>query len=103
VLEELEDIIELLIIHELGGHLGHYIKDTERKTFEAICRKTKEERNDNCSEKDFVSPYAMTNSYEDYAETFAHRWLNKVSNKTIIINQKMTYMEEMIKRMQMDQ
>gem|GEM_PF-2309757 len=72
-LEEIDQTLLSIIYHELGGHFGHYIKDKNYKTFQDICRTDKNTRNNSCTDEDFVSDYATTSAYEDYAETFSYR------------------------------
>jgi hypothetical protein len=57
-----------LILHELGHYL-YYIKDSKAHLFEAICWKEEQLL---CTADDFVSTYAQTDKYEDYAEHFAY-------------------------------
>lgn len=95
-LADIDRILRTLILHEIGGHYSHYIKDPHRQKFQNICRQNKNTQNDQCTKKDFVSDYAMYNSYEDYAETFAHYRIGTKNERTPIIQQKYNYMKQMI-------
>ncbi len=60
-----------ILVHELG-HYVYYFKDTTHTVFDALCRKNK---TNVCNGSAFVSDYAMTMMEEDYAESFAYRYL----------------------------
>ena len=84
IIENLDQTLLEMIVHELGGHMNHYLKDQDFEQFQAICRKTPKQQNNTCSNNDFVSEYAQTNAYEDYAESFTHRRLDKPATSSII-------------------
>ncbi len=82
----MDETYKHVITHELG-HYIYYIKDAHAEHFENICWQwetdKKKERTCNDS-KQFVSDYAMNkpgtkeawdDGWEDYAETFAYRYL----------------------------
>lgn len=70
--------IDQLLTHELG-HYFYYFKDNKVDTFNAICRV---DTKNICSDDDFVSAYAQRSKEEDYAETFAYRYMqNKYGTK----------------------
>ena len=69
-----------LTLHELG-HYFSYIKDVKFPTFEKICRT---EGRNNCSPNNFISEYAQTDKYEDYAEHFAYRYLLTLQKETAL-------------------
>jgi Zn-dependent peptidase ImmA (M78 family) len=76
----LNDYAKWLTLHELGHYL-YYIKDTKAENFETICWEGDDKK---CKDEDFISEYAQTNKYEDYAEQFAYRYLmNKQKEKPL--------------------
>lgn len=63
-----------VFIHELW-HYIYYLKDTDTKSFEDICRDSEEKKKIECAWYDkFYSKYAMNDPQEDYAESFAYRF-----------------------------
>ncbi len=98
VISDLENIIKTLTLHEIGGHMSHYIKDDYREEFQKICWINSDTRNDSCLNSDFVSPYATTNAFEDYAETFAYRRQDKMDTSSQALKQKYNYMRNMTHR-----
>jgi hypothetical protein len=57
-----------LTLHELAHYL-YRIKDTKSEAFKTICWKGGK---NSCKTDDFISEYAQTDMYEDYAEHFAY-------------------------------
>lgn len=74
-----KNYVSQLLVHELW-HYVYYFKDANNTVFDNICRQDKKNI---CSTKnDFVSDYATSNKEEDYAETFAYRYLVDGSTKS---------------------
>ncbi|MEI7477149.1 MAG: hypothetical protein WCJ81_00995 [bacterium] len=62
-----------VVSHELG-HFYYYFHDNS-DAFSKICRtKSHDKEVRSCLPASFVSMYAMTNSDEDYAESFSYRY-----------------------------
>ncbi|MDR2190033.1 MAG: hypothetical protein LBP53_02325 [Candidatus Peribacteria bacterium] len=73
--------VRQIFIHELGHYL-YYFKDTHTQLFDSICRDTPEK----CESQDFVSTYAMKNKEEDYAESFASRYIKTTTDQAMIVD-----------------
>lgn len=61
-----------ILAHELG-HYVYFFKDKNPNEFSEICRSNWKI---NCLETDFISNYATTAKEEDYAESFAYRYIH---------------------------
>ncbi|MDO4713568.1 MAG: hypothetical protein Q4B28_02755 [bacterium] len=61
-----------ILAHELGHYL-YFFRDNQTDYFDQLCR---EEQSSKCQSEHFVSNYAQTNKEEDYAESFAYRYLH---------------------------
>jgi hypothetical protein len=75
--------VRQIFIHELG-HYFYYFKDSSTASFDNLCRS---QGKTNCTASDFISTYAQKNKEEDYAESFAHWYLEKTSGGTMIVDQ----------------
>ncbi|MDR2541072.1 MAG: hypothetical protein LBD11_04785 [Candidatus Peribacteria bacterium] len=75
--------VRQILVHELG-HYFFYFKDSRSTEFAPICWTGGKQ---NCSSEDFVSTYAMKNADEDYAESFAHWYLEKYTDDSMIVDQ----------------
>lgn len=73
-IKNLPSYIQQITAHELG-HYVYYFKDTHPQSFEQKCRKGNKMI---CQKKGFISKYAQTWPKEDYAESFAHRYLGDI-------------------------
>jgi hypothetical protein len=73
----LASIVKWLLVHEIGHYIYH-IKNTSHPTFETICRT---ENKNLCTNSDFITSYAQTNSEEDYAEHFAYRYFHTLQQQ----------------------
>lgn len=79
-IQDLPKYVQQITAHELG-HYVYYFKDTNPQSFEQKCRNGKKTI---CPKKDFISKYAQTWPEEDYAESFAYRYLWDTSNPNLI-------------------
>ncbi len=95
-----------VFIHELW-HYIYYLKDTNTKSFEDICRKTDQTKKIDCAWYDkFYSKYAMNDPQEDYAESFAYWFqainpefdLNGTHSNLTTINLKAQHFSDMYKK-----
>jgi len=68
--------VQQILAHELG-HYIYFFKDNNPSAFSEICRNNWKT---NCLSSEFVTNYARRSQEEDYAESFAYRYLN--SNKS---------------------
>lgn len=75
-IQNLPTYIKQISAHELG-HYIYYFKDKAPQIFEKICRR---DNKTICSNNKFMSNYAKSWPEEDYAESFAHWYLNDLSN-----------------------
>lgn len=73
-----QNYVTQLFIHELGHYL-YYFKDHTTAQFNQICW---EGTTKICDETQFVTKYASSNNDEDYAESFAYRYITH-QNKPI--------------------
>jgi predicted SprT family Zn-dependent metalloprotease len=69
--------VRQIFIHELAHYL-YYFKDYAPEQFDNICWKNE---NNLCDTNDFISTYAQKSKEEDYAESFAYRYLGYLNNK----------------------
>lgn len=74
-LNALENDFFHVATHELA-HYYNFIHDADPYYFSTICR-TQWVKKPWCGKDAFVTPYAMSEEKEDYAETFAFRYLGK--------------------------
>lgn len=74
--------VRQIFIHELGHYL-YYFKDISTVNFDTLCR---QEGENICQDEDFVSAYAQKNKEEDYAESFAHRYIGKTTEHEMIVD-----------------
>jgi hypothetical protein len=81
-LENFNRYVRQIFIHELGHYL-YYFKDPSTTLFDNLCRSSKR----TCDSEDFVSTYAEKNKEEDYAESFAHWYIQSTTNTTMIVDQ----------------
>lgn len=91
-LQDIGKIFEKMVVHEIGHHL-YYQKDKTRKVFESICRDTTTTKKKMCQENSFVSPYAMTNALEDYAEQFMYTYLKIPQSGDVFLTKKNSYFQ----------
>ena len=97
-----EHYVNQIFIHEIAHYIFAF-KDDFTEDFTNICR----ESEDNCSTDDFVSTYAKKNYAEDYADTFAYRyldnfnWIDKEqwSAQTKLLWEKIIYFNGLAQRM----
>lgn len=68
----LADHYEKIVTHELWHHVFYY-NDSNPDEFFEICRN---DTNSTCVASDFITLYASTHPYEDYAESFMYRFLD---------------------------
>lgn len=71
ILRDLDEIVEKIVVHELGHHF-YYYHDPDPGDFEAICWVSDIKKRSSCEREDFVSDYATTMAVEDYAEQFMY-------------------------------
>lgn len=64
--------IKQILAHELGHYL-YFFRDPQATNFDQLCRSNSHNQ---CQQQHFVSEYAQTNKEEDYAESFAYRYLS---------------------------
>jgi hypothetical protein len=85
---DVQTSVSQIMAHELW-HYFYYFHDQSPKQFEAICRVPWINK-PICTKKNFVSEYAMSSPEEDYAESFAFRFLKKLypSNDPQLIQKK---------------
>lgn len=82
-----------VLIHELG-HYIYFLKDETRETFENICWTSNTDKRPECTSYDgFYSKYAMTDSQEDYAETFAYWYQWKKPEFALSANTNITLLQ----------
>jgi hypothetical protein len=81
-LKNFDRYVRQIFIHELGHYL-YYFKDTTTATFDVLCRGTGKS---NCQDEDFVSAYAQKNKEEDYAESFAHWYIETTTDQEMIVD-----------------
>lgn len=96
--KRLPTYISQVITHELW-HLIYYFDDIAPFNFQSICRE-KGARKLACTKAAFITPYAMTNEEEDYAESFA-AWYNNTfptEIKNIYLKQKKQYFDTILKK-----
>jgi hypothetical protein len=82
-LANFERYVRQIFIHELGHYL-YYFKDSHTSVFDKFCRN---KGANSCETMDFVSTYASKNKEEDYAESFAHWYLEKTTESSMIVDQ----------------
>jgi hypothetical protein len=73
--------VKQIFIHELGHYL-YYFKDKHTEAFNKLCRTGTRK----CESEDFVTTYAMKNKEEDYAESFAHWYMENISHQAMIVD-----------------
>lgn len=94
--KQLPTYINQVIVHELG-HFIYYFDDIAPYNFQMICW-DKWARKATCKKDSFVSLYAMTNEEEDYAESFAARYLKTFPDtKNAYLLQKKAYFDKLWK------
>jgi predicted SprT family Zn-dependent metalloprotease len=79
--ENFDRYVRQIFIHELGHYL-YYFKDPNPKRFDSLCRG----KGKQCESEDFVSSYAEKNKEEDYAESFAHWYLQRMTEEHMIVD-----------------
>lgn len=97
-----DNYIKQIFIHEIS-HYIYTFKDNYTDNFSQICRNSKK----SCTIDSFVSDYSTNNTAEDYAETFAYRyldnfnWVDKVhwSSTNKFLTQKLNYFNQLIQLM----
>jgi len=91
----LKDYVEQILVHELWHHV-YYFRDIYPQDFENICWEAK--RRNQCRPIDFVSKYAQSNSEEDYAESFMHRYTDRSHNiETNNMREKIRYFDDLFR------
>ena len=102
-MDNFEHYVNQIFIHEIA-HYIYTFKDDFTEDFTSICR----EFDNTCSNEDFVSKYAKKNYAEDYADTFAYRYLDNFnwvdkemwSAQTELLWEKIIYFNGLAQRMQ---
>jgi len=98
-----ENYVRQIFIHEIG-HYIYVFKDFEKKDFDEICWKSGES---SCKKWGFVSEYAQNSAAEDYAESFAYRYLDNFNwvDKTLwsasnsVLWEKMIYFGNLVQHL----
>jgi hypothetical protein len=81
-IKDFDRYVRQIFIHELAHYL-YYFKDTTTDNFDTLCRKNGE---NSCENEDFVSAYAQKNKEEDYAESFAHWYIETTTHQKMIVD-----------------
>jgi hypothetical protein len=96
--------VQQILAHELG-HYIYFFKDKNPSNFSEICW---DNGKMNCLPQDFVSNYATKSQEEDYAESFAYRYLYSTDDNSSDdghgsapdnpINRRARYFEDLFER-----
>ncbi len=81
--QSFDKFVKQILIHEIAHYL-YFFKDWQTERFQQICRSNGE---NSCQFDDFVSTYAMQGQEEDYAESFADRYLQRFNHSAMIVDQ----------------
>ena len=95
--------IRQIFIHEIS-HYIYMFRDSQISKFDTICWDAKS----SCSAENFVSNYAQNNAAEDYAESFAYRYLDNFNGtdkqhwapSDAILGEKLSYFDNLARRLQ---